>query len=405
MILPNYEVKVKKDCKSQILLNILFDKVIVILFGDAKYKRVDISFVIKKGVRRRNVDLFKYLYLVNDYLVSNSYFALYKDNAVDLLNHDFVKSISFEGVKISSCEIEYINEHYPNLRDVSTKRCTIYKQANFGVLSCDICRDFNSDIISLDSYNGFSGRSLIFQNSNIINNNSYVLHLNSVLLKMLDVDIDFETFILMLDAPNLRKLELYFKNGCLSDNDLLFISGLYNLESISVDAVVSSYDQIKKLEKLREVKGILLNDKNEMLKTLKKRRKYYDKMKESNASDDSLNKYLMFQSMLIYNKYLDLLNKLYVKRLDRVEWEEKIKNNDIDFIKNELIRISNMSCKDRKNIAREIKKYNLADSLDDLWFDKVDDDIEDVHMVNSRPFQDGGIDYYVKSKKIIIDKY
>jgi len=126
-------------------------------------------------------------------------------------------------------------------------------------------------------------------------------------------------------------------------------------------------------------------------------------MKEHGASEEALNHYLMFQSMLRYNKYLDLLNELYVKRLDRVKWENKICINDIKRIKTELIEISKMFFKERRKIAREIKELTFEDQLDGLWFDGFSKD-EEEYVENSRPFQNDGIDYYVKSKKIILDR-
>lgn len=298
--------------------------------------------------------------------------------------------------------MEYIKDKYPNLLILETKNCTIYDKANIGVLTCGY-RDYKSDIMSLDSYNGFSGRNLMFQESHIINNNKHFLHLYNVVLNFYKVDINYETFILMLDAPNLRKLEINRRNKQLCNNDLLFISGLYNLESIDIDAKINSMDQIKKLERLRKIKGILLDNSFEKEKTKKIREKYFNIIKQNGKSEEELNNYLMFQSILIYHKYLDLLNELYVKRIDRIKWENKIITNDLERIKEELIAMSKMFYKERRQIGREIKEFTMQDDFDGLWFDKVPLD-EEEYKINSRPFQDGGIDYYVKRKKIILDK-
>lgn len=127
-------------------------------------------------------------------------------------------------------------------------------------------------------------------------------------------------------------------------------------------------------------------------------------MKYIGKTEEELKNYLMFQSIIIHNKYLDLLNELYVKRLDRVKWQDKFNINDIERIKKELIQISSMLYRDRKNISREIKEFTLEDQLDDLWFDKIKEKEEDEYLVNSRPFESGGIDYYVKSKKLILEE-
>lgn len=403
MILPDYEVKIIYQNKSQLLYNIIFDKVIVVLNGDAKYKRLEMKFIIKEGCRRRNVHLLKYLKAIYDFFISNNYLGNYDGRYIDLLDPNIVKSITIQKLKITNGDMEYIKDKYSNLLILETKNCTIYDKTNIGVLTCSY-RDYKSDIMSLDSYNGFSGRNLMFQESHIINNNKHFLHLYNVVLNFYKVDINYETFILMLDAPNLRKLEINRRNKQLCNNDLLFISGLYNLESIDIDAKINSMDQIKKLERLREIKGVLLDNQFENKKIKQIREKYFNIMKKNGASEEELNNYLMFQSVLIYHKYLDLLNELYVRRIDRVKWENKILTNDIEKIKEELIAMSKMFYKERRQIGREIKEFNLKDELDGLWFDKVPLDDEEEYKINSRPFQDGGIDYYVKRKKIILDK-
>lgn len=404
MILPSYQVKKVEESKSRVIYNIIFDKVIVVLSGDAKHSGLDINFIIKDGCRRRNVNLLKYLNAVNDFLISNNHVCFYEERYIDILNPLIVKRIGIERLRISSGEMEYISECFPNLLTLETKNCTIYDKANVGALKCNY-RDFKSDIISLDSFNGFSGRSLFFQNSCIRNNNKNMLHLYNIILKFYNVNIDYEMFMLMADAPNLRKIEINrFRNKLLTNNDLLFISGFYNLESINIDAIINSLDSIRKLERLRKLYGIYLDNSSAIENTKKIRQKYYYSMKYSGKTEEELKNYLMFQSIIIHNKYLDLLNELYIKRLDRVKWQDKFNTNDIERIKKELIQISEMSYRDRKNISREIKEFTLEDQLDDLWFDKIKEKKEDEYLVNSRPFESGGIDFYVKSKKLTLEE-
>lgn len=404
MILPNYKIEKVYQNKSQLFYQIFFDKVIVSLKADAKYSRLEMKINIKDGCKRRNVCLLKYLIIINDFLESNTFIAKYNNKCIDLFDANIMKFISIKKLKITSGDMEYIKYKFPNLFGFETEECTIYDKANMGVLSCRYT-DYKSDITSLDSFNGFSGRSLIFQRSHIAKNNKRLLHLYNVILKFDKVELNYETFILTLDAPNLRKLDIVrSRNKRLSDKDLLFISGLYNLESIDIDAIINSTEQLNKLERLREVKGVLLNNSDEMEKTRQSRKKIYNVMKGKGASEKDLNYYLMFQSILQYNKYLHLLNQLYVKRLERVKWENKIYTDDIKKIKIELIEISKMFYKERKNIAREIKELTLQDELDGLWFDKIPVDDELFQLKNSKLFENSGIDYYVKSKRIVLDK-
>ncbi|MBQ8193462.1 MAG: hypothetical protein IJZ46_05275 [Bacilli bacterium] len=402
MILPNYTIETICEYPSQFIINIHFDKVVARLFGDAKYNRLEIKLYIKDGFKRRNVSLLEYLNHISDFLESHSYLSKYDDRCIDLYDTNIVKFISLSKFKITRSEIEYIKYKFPNIVSFRTDNCTIYDSANMGLLECNFY-DCNSQIDSLDCFNYFSGRHLEFCDSHFLHMNKKMLHLNNVVLSLKNVSYDYELLFLMLDAPNLRKLDILRGNGnYLTTKELLFISGLYNLESINIDAIIDSFDSLEKLERLREIQGILISNSSQLDIMKSMRSKHYNMRKECGASDESLKGYLMYQLMLQYNKYLELLNKLYVDRLERVKWQNKIDLNDTSKIKLELIRISKMIYKDRKNIAREFKEVTLQDQLDGLYFDRVVDR-EEEYLVNSRPFSGDGIDYYVKKKNIIID--
>ena len=63
-----------------------------------------------------------------------------------------------------------------------------------------------------------------------------------------------------------------------------------------------------------------------------------------------------------------------------------------------------MPLQERRKISKEIKEFNLFDDLFDLWFDKRNNEDEE-YLVDSRPFQDGGIQYYKKRKHVhLIDE-
>jgi hypothetical protein len=194
----------------------------------------------------------------------------------------------------------------------------------------------------------------------------------------------------------MRKIKIN-GNNILNDNDLLFISGFYNLESVEIKAILSSYEQLEKLEKLREIRGVFISDEKELENTRKKRQIISD----SNESEKRLKNYLMGQRMFIQNEYQELRHRLYISRLERVKWEEKFSLNDLKKIRKELEDISNMSIEQRRDISREKQEQTLFDSLNGLEFDKPESDEEYV-LVNSRLFDNDGIDYYVKQHKIIL---
>lgn len=405
MILLNYEEKIVENTESYTMREIIFDKVRVWIFADAKYSRSEIRFRIKDSYKRKNIELSEYIKAINDYLISHPFYGICYGKTKNLFDFQYIKFLEFHGLKFDVDEFQLINYKYPNLTSVTTFNCTIYRNALIGCLKCKF-RDYSSDIMSLDSFNGFTGDTISLNNTKIREMNKNALNLLCNILEIENVDLDYERFFLTTNAPKVRKLKiLRTREKVLKTKDLLFISGFFNLESIEINGIVENYDQIKKLEKLRRIQYLLQTKQSEIDRTRQLRSKYIEKMKERGVSEQQLQDYIMFQSMVIQNDYLDLLHKLYVSRLERVKWENKISTKDFEKIKEELISISKMPIKQRKRISKELREFNLFDSLNELWFDKIPDKEEEYVLVNSSPspFDNSGIDYYVKSKKIIID--
>lgn len=226
--------------------------------------------------------------------------------------------------------------------------------------------------------------------------------MNSVLAELRGIDINYERFFLTTTAPNLRKLVICRK-PMLNDQELLFISGFYNLESIQIGAILSSYEQIEKLEKLREIQGVFCSDEQMLAATRKKREHVCQLIADQNGTEKQPKSYLMAQRMLIQNHYQDLRHKLSVSRPERVQLEGKLFTRNLEEIREELIQISNMTRKERKNMGRERREYTLFDSMNGLDFDQHSKKQEEDVLVDSSPFDDGGIQYYVKVKRLILD--
>lgn len=402
MILPDYKEIIINDKQETTRRIIKFDKLSVMIYGDAKYSLTELKYSINSRCRRRNIDLSTYINAINDYLVSHPVYKKYKNKLVNLYDFNNVKSLDFSGLKFCSNEFQIIKNKYPNIFSVKTKKCTIYKEALIGCLTCHYYDD-SSDIMSLDSFNGFSGESISLSQSHIINMNKNVLHLNNILIKLRGIHFNYEHFFLTTSAPNLRKIEIHIKPP-LNDKNLLFISGFFNLESVQIFAVLSNYEQLQKLEKLRELRYVFCSNENELETTRKKREEIYEKLLASNSTEDQLKNYLMMQRMIVQNKFQDLRHKLYVPRLERVKWENKISTKDLERIKEELLYISNMPIEDRKNISREKKEYTIFETMQGLDFDYIPNDDDEDILVDSRPFEGGGIKYYIKRKKLILDK-
>jgi hypothetical protein len=400
MILPNYKEIITRETDRQTFRKIIFDKIWVKIYGNAKYSYTELKIYINSGCRRRNVDLSTYINSINDYLVSHPCYKKYKDKVVNLFDLNCIRSLEFKGLKFNSNEFQIIKNKYPNLYSIGTDNCTIYKEASIGCLGCDYY-DNNSYVMSLDSFDLFSGNKIELCQTHILNMNENVLHLNNVCTNFNRVDIDYERFFLTTDAPNMRKI-IINGNNILNDKDLLFISGFYNLESVEARAILSNYEQLEKLERLRRIDGVRIFNEKALENARKKRERVYQIISDSNESEERKKCYLMTQRMIIQNEYQELRHKLYIERLERVKWDDKISRNDLEQIKKELEEISNMPREKRRDISREKQNHTLFDSMNALEFDRHEND-EKYVLTNSHLFDiDDGIDCYVNQNKIIL---
>ena len=127
---------------------------------------------------------------------------------------------------------------------------------------------------------------------------------------------------------------------------------------------------------------------------------------EEKLSDVELANILCGLRLHAQNKHYQFRHELYVPRLERVKFEGSIYNQSIEEIRQKLLRFYQLDYQSRKNYLREPKKeLNIFDEIHDLLFDTVTQPEEDemYTVANSGGlFDSNGIDYYVKSKKIII---
>jgi hypothetical protein len=398
VILPKYKEEINPETDKW--RKIIFDKLYVIISVDAKHLGLTIHFVKKPGCKRKNIDLSTYMTSLNDYLISHPFYINRDNEVVNIFDFKYVKFIDFKELKFSSDEFQIIKNTYPNILSVDTFKCTIDKNVSIGCLNCNY-NDSESCIMSLDSLNGLSGQTLRLYGTYFFNENKNVLHLYNVCITFNRVDIDYELFFLTTDAPKLRKIEIYNKEP-LNNKDFLFISGFYNLESIETMAYLLNYDQLDKLERLRRIQGVYILDEKKPDSMRKKREDMCQTILNNNQDENREKHHLMVQCKYLTNEYQELRYKLYVERLERVKWNDKISRNDLEQIKKELKEISNMPREMRRNISREKHEYTLFDSLNGLQFDvkEEDDDDDEYVLTNSHLFDHDGIDYYVKSNKI-----
>lgn len=394
-----------------------FDKLSIGVWFNVKYFHLDITIWNSKENYKKvsDIHLAPYLRVMLQYIRENEMFFLKKDGfKKDILDVENIKNINIRHYQLTQEDIAIISS-FPKLLQFSTTSCFFTDNCNFGYFKgIYTYMDSGSTFSSLDIFNGFEGQTLKLGDSKIMNQNKNVLHLNNICTHFDNLqNMDYEHFFLTTDASKMRKLEIY-SNPRLKDKDLLFISGFYNLESVSIEGDISSYEQIGKLEKLRVLLYLFCTDEKELERTKEKRKDF-----ATYFGDKSLEiqkNYLMTQRMFIQREYQKFFHKLYVPRLERVRWQDKISSYDLEQIKVELENIAQMSRKERKQLAREPKKeYNLFDSLNELWFDKIPNpnDEDDCYLANSNPnpfdlYDDEGkkkgIDYYVLKRKIYIEE-
>lgn len=403
MILPSYQEVITSNTKGGTSRKLIFDKLCVFIYSDAKHKKTELFYSINPGCKRKNIELSRYITAVNDYLISYPYYGICEGKATNLFDFSCIKYITFTGLKFDSNEFQIIDHCYPNIRLIQTRSCTIYNKALIGCLRCSY-NDTSSTIMSLNCLNGFSGDILRLSRTRVSNKDQPILNLLCDILTLEDVNLDYEAFFLKTDAPKMRKLEILHskERNFLRTKDLLFISGFYNLEYIDINGVIDNYDPLQKLERLRELRGLVASSKKHLDEVEKKRNDFVIKLKDEQKSEEKIRKYLMTQGMVIEKNQLEFLNRLYTPRLERVKWENKIATNNRKKIQKELIAISNIPEKDRKNISREKKEYTVFDHIHGLVFDQVSDNDDEYRLVNSRPFKNSeneGIKYYVKCKK------
>lgn len=384
-------------------ISLINDQVKAKIYLNSSLYNLDIELVNLGKYNRKKISVSYYLNEIIKFLQENTYIIPINHEYRDLFDKDNVRRIRIVGLKVEDKDIKNL-ARFKKVYHLDTKNCTFYKDCNLGILKCDIS-DKNSDLYSLDSLNGFSGDYISFRKTHIVRMNKNLLHLNNQVLEFFGVDMDYEKFLLTTDAPNMRRLNIYRcpRLNRLKNKDLLFISGFYNLEGINIDGVVDNYDQFDKLERLRELKSVVL----ESIDNKYKNHNFYLEALKEGFSDVKLFNFLCRLRLYSQNKHYDLRHKLYVPRLERVKFEGCIKNQTVEEIQQKLIEFYQLDYQTRKDYLREPKKeMTLFDDIHNLFFDVITrkEDDEPYVVVNSRPFDLSGIDYYVENKKIKIIK-
>ena len=381
------------------------EQVYIRIMVDHKYKFIEATITKKEHVKRKNVDLSKIINYISDFIDSNNIFLCDYDEIIGqgFLERKYVHYLNIEDLKITNEDIKTIQAKFSELSGLFVNNCTYYSDCNFGILNISHLELSDSTIYSLDSLNGYKGKKLLLHNVYIKGQNKNTLHLNSVIIKFEETNIDYEHFILTTSAPKLKILFINNKRKIYRDKDLLFISGFYNLEYLEVNGIVHDWDQIKKLDKLGKVLKLYCDNPTELEKLKRLRAK---KIEEYSKDPRFIERdYLLQQNGYMCNEYLKFYYELFVSKLERVKWLDKISTKSLENIKKELIYIFNLTPEEKFNISREEKEYL---TMDEEVFglsprgDRPDDDQYEL-VSSSMPFdEDQGIEYWEKNKRIKI---
>ncbi len=407
MNLPVIQEVIVRDTVGGIDRSLFFDKVSVSFFGNAHRLQMKITFRVNENTSMEDICLEDYMRAVNVYFMSNpAYKKSEKGKYVNLFDFAYVKFIDFFHLKINRNVVNIIKNHYFNLLSMSIHNSSMDKDTYLRGVKCNV-NMCGGEITSLDNLNGFEGEIIFLENTKVLSDNEHTLHLYAKMLKMINVSMNYERFFLTTDAPHLLKLEIREEKAenHLTHQDLLFIAGFYNLKSITIDGVVENYDQIRKLECLRELRYLLCTDQKEIEKTRKRRIKNLEEIRKLKEKKINIEHYLMFQTMALQEEHLDFFHKIHVPRLERVKWEDKIATKSVEKIKEELVSIGAMTREMRKNIARIKETHTFFEEFNGLCFEPKRE--EEYIERSADPFDFNSSSdkkYYVKNKKIIIEE-
>ncbi|MGE5455816.1 MAG: hypothetical protein ACM3O4_01745 [Ignavibacteriales bacterium] len=361
-----------------------------------KYKKCNLY--IEKDFEYDGIDtasIKEVIELLNDFIQNNHYYIdnnvaekkiysqddslLYEDKKVDLLEKENVRDIHISNLVIRETDIRIIADSYNNLVRFDTVNCIFDKNVNISLLKtlryCDEASTFNS----LDSFN-YAKCDISLSNTVFLELSQKGLHLDSKRLSLYNINISYNLFFLQTVANNLISLTIKNDNP-LNDRDLMFITNFYNLEEIDIYGIINNYEHFYKLDQLKSIgNSLYINSDKELAITQKMRAGVLEFMKSDNPDyfekKFNLQGYLMFQRMLIEQKYQSFYKKIRVPRISKTKWVDML-GFDEKRIKEFLERVDKMPYKLRKKIGTEERidfiQYKDENYLEDIGFiTKVD---------------------------------
>lgn len=322
-----------------------------------------------KGNDRASVS--EVLNLLNEFITSNHYYVkaktsdnkIYDDNdkvlnektVIDLIDNKYVANVTLSNITITSEDIDELSSMFNHLKSLTTNKCTMDRNVSMNRLPIMYYHDHSSNFDSFKAFDYVTFDVGLYQ-SMFLHNFDGVLHLDSKMLTMDQVDINYELFFLKTFATNLTSLTI--KNETpLTERDLRFMTGFYNLESLDIYAEVKNYDFLYKLDKLQEVSdSLMITDKKELERIKELRSHVLEEWQKSNPDyfekEFNLKHYLMFQRAIIENKYRDFYKQIRVPRVALVKWMDMVNRAEED-IKKHLEVISKMPSKKRSLLGQD----------------------------------------------------
>lgn len=363
-----------------------FDKIYIYYIINSKwsYMKLTIDSINREQIKE-NINLVDYIESFIEYLNNNSYFTRAEHNSYkeDFLSKEHITEISIKNINLDKKSVDFIQNNFKNITFITIYDCIINEGVNLSYFSdLQYVCIFDSKINNANFIDYFNGICLDICESTI-DNYTGVLHLLCEKIHLRNVKTNYEKFFLMTSAPKVKKIEISNIENLLHE-DLLFISGFYNLEEIKINAKVKNYNELMKLGELKEVNGVSLD-----------------------SGEGNVNNSEIYKKLQLLNKHIDFYNKIKIDRLNLVKWQGKFSNETIGQIKETLEELK----KTNNSKINEIQSKGRIDTVDESWYLRFGyeakmEDREKFEIIDTDTglfeYKNDGIKYYVLSKKILL---
>lgn len=302
----------------------------------------------------------KMIYQKTNKKISNGY----RDDAytvkykmVNFFDKKYIREMLILGLDINMDDIYKIST-FKELWSFKTEKCTYKDDVFLRFLNVKHYFDYQSKFKSLSLFD-YVNFAISLHESIFAKELAKNLKLNCKYLQMINLNLDYGKFFLLTDFHNVESININNndRNYFLNSHEANLLSCFYKANYMNLNAHVKNFDFIYKLPYLEEFKGILkIIDEKDLESTKEKRQSYINKFLKEKPTFD-VKGYLQYQRMLIELERKKLYTKLVIPRIAETKWraiiEEAIANNDIEGVREKLLKIKQLPQDKREKIGTE----------------------------------------------------